>query len=510
LYLKLQGSPVFLRAEKGSSLNIEVATEPPSSKEQSQGYETILADGFRGLKSIIVNSSKIYVAEAIINGSIYSLTVDGKNLRVIVENLKLPNALATDSKSLYWGEYGTDCGWETAELKKIILATGKIDDLAKTPDRPWQNANGVYSITLSPSCVYYLCESCGIPVRVPTNGGPIEYFWNGTMGDWGTWPPLRTIGQAHAVLATESNLYWSVGRDIYTRPTADNGLITILTSFPEWWSGKDNDYIPSMVMDSEYIYFVHILGGFVRKVPLTGGDVVTLAQGLSYPNSIAIDSNYIYWSELGFHSAGGSIKRMPKEGGAITTLIDGLGEVGGIVLDNDYVYWTEGDSVKKIAKDVAAPSFSPTISLNRTETLLGHAIAITGQLNSTVVVSNVTLQCSLDNGKTWSLLAGLTTDHNGSFSYNWKPQEEGKYLVRAVWNPSIRYQEVMAESVLIVAAGDLNLDGTVNILDIFIVAQAFGSKPGDTNWNVVADIEKNGIIDILDIFVVAREYGKIA
>jgi hypothetical protein len=56
--------------------------------------------------------------------------------------------------------------------------------------------------------------------------------------------------------------------------------------------------------------------------------------------------------------------------------------------------------------------------------------------------------------------------------------------------------------------GDLNEDGKVNILDIFIVAQAFGSKPGDTNWNVVADIDKNGIIDILDIFAVAREYGR--
>ena len=55
---------------------------------------------------------------------------------------------------------------------------------------------------------------------------------------------------------------------------------------------------------------------------------------------------------------------------------------------------------------------------------------------------------------------------------------------------------------------DINKDGTVNILDIFIVAQAFGSKPGDPNWNAVADLDNNGIINILDVFAIARDYGK--
>jgi hypothetical protein len=55
---------------------------------------------------------------------------------------------------------------------------------------------------------------------------------------------------------------------------------------------------------------------------------------------------------------------------------------------------------------------------------------------------------------------------------------------------------------------DLNKDGTINILDIFIVASAFGSRPGDLNWNSIADLDKNGIIDILDIFAVAQDYGK--
>jgi hypothetical protein len=56
--------------------------------------------------------------------------------------------------------------------------------------------------------------------------------------------------------------------------------------------------------------------------------------------------------------------------------------------------------------------------------------------------------------------------------------------------------------------GDINEDHVVNILDVFIVALAFGAKPGDTNWDIKADLDANGVIDILDVFAVARDYGK--
>jgi hypothetical protein len=55
---------------------------------------------------------------------------------------------------------------------------------------------------------------------------------------------------------------------------------------------------------------------------------------------------------------------------------------------------------------------------------------------------------------------------------------------------------------------DLNVDGTVNIMDIFIVAMAFGSKPGDPNWNQIADINNDSTVNILDIFGVAWDFGK--
>ncbi len=55
---------------------------------------------------------------------------------------------------------------------------------------------------------------------------------------------------------------------------------------------------------------------------------------------------------------------------------------------------------------------------------------------------------------------------------------------------------------------DLNKDGVVNILDITVVARAFGAKPGDNNWNAIADLDGNGEINILDITKVAKDYGK--
>lgn len=54
---------------------------------------------------------------------------------------------------------------------------------------------------------------------------------------------------------------------------------------------------------------------------------------------------------------------------------------------------------------------------------------------------------------------------------------------------------------------DLNFDGSVDILDILIVAKAFGAKPGDPNWNPIADVNKDNIVDIFDLVVVATHFG---
>ncbi len=58
--------------------------------------------------------------------------------------------------------------------------------------------------------------------------------------------------------------------------------------------------------------------------------------------------------------------------------------------------------------------------------------------------------------------------------------------------------------------GDVNGDCVVNIFDLAAVGLAYGSQPGDTNWNPNTDVHPiggNGVINIFDLATVGLNYG---
>ena len=58
--------------------------------------------------------------------------------------------------------------------------------------------------------------------------------------------------------------------------------------------------------------------------------------------------------------------------------------------------------------------------------------------------------------------------------------------------------------------GDINRDGIVDIFDVVILANAFGSKVGDPNWNPDADLNNDDIVDIFDVVTIATNFGATA
>jgi parallel beta-helix repeat protein len=56
--------------------------------------------------------------------------------------------------------------------------------------------------------------------------------------------------------------------------------------------------------------------------------------------------------------------------------------------------------------------------------------------------------------------------------------------------------------------GDLNDDTKVNLEDLVLLALAYGSKPGDSNWNPNADIDGDGVVGKSDLAILAQHYGE--
>jgi len=57
---------------------------------------------------------------------------------------------------------------------------------------------------------------------------------------------------------------------------------------------------------------------------------------------------------------------------------------------------------------------------------------------------------------------------------------------------------------------DVNRDGKVDIVDLYIVAKAFGSKTGEPRYRFEADVNRDGQVNISDLYAVARDFGKKA
>jgi len=56
--------------------------------------------------------------------------------------------------------------------------------------------------------------------------------------------------------------------------------------------------------------------------------------------------------------------------------------------------------------------------------------------------------------------------------------------------------------------GDLNRDGKINDEDVKILLKALNSRPGDPNWNPLADLDFDGWVGPNDILMLSDNYGK--
>lgn len=62
--------------------------------------------------------------------------------------------------------------------------------------------------------------------------------------------------------------------------------------------------------------------------------------------------------------------------------------------------------------------------------------------------------------------------------------------------------------VVVTIPGDINGDFKVSLQDLASLANAYGSRPGDANWNPNADIDWNNYAGLSDLAILANHYGQ--
>jgi len=120
---------------------------------------------------------------------------------------------------------------------------------------------------------------------------------------------------------------------------------------------------------------------------------------------------------------------------------------------------------------------------------------------SYVTIPKTLLWC--DNPEQWQVWANMTLiedrrileDTNSTFLY-------------FDYNHSILEVQIKGVHAISSFPADLNIDGTVDIFDVVVVANAFGSTQGYSNWNPLADLNNDDVVDIFDVVLLAKNFGK--
>jgi len=158
-----------------------------------------------------------------------------------------------------------------------------------------------------------------------------------------------------------------------------------------------------------------------------------------------------------------------------------------------------------------------------------HDIAITDVSPSKTVVClgyNITVHVALKNNGNYTepfivwtfcgLRQNITLPANTSITINYtfstSKLKKGTYKVWAYVpmpddarpNDNIR----VGTTFLVTIVGDINADGIVDIEDIYKIALAYGTTPGQAGYDPNLDINADGIIDIEDIYIAALHYGE--
>jgi hypothetical protein len=227
---------------------------------------------------------------------------------------------------------------------------------------------GAYGVVVDDTFVYYTQPSIGRVMRLPLSGGaplplaktkePLHLasdgkslYWSESEGNGqiirldlvdGAKPITLIDGQTkpRSIAVRDGWVYWTDVTDGTLLRTLDHltgpvdGAVRTASRLASGVASPSD-----LFLLGAYAY-VPDGNGFIRRVPLEGGDLETVANAQGLPYGIATDGTTIFWTTQG---AGGSIFSAPLDGAGVvppTRVVGGQADPHFVVVTRDNVFWT--------------------------------------------------------------------------------------------------------------------------------------------------------------------------
>ena len=164
-------------------------------------------------------------------------------------------------------------------------------------------------------------------------------------------------------------------------------------------------------------------------------------------------------------------------------------------------------TMQSLIASITGPPMPPTI-VNGTINLQDFEAPLSSQ--------TVTLYLRPAAGGSLTAIPGVALGNDGSYSFS--TTLCGRYQVLAKGSHWLRKQFVGTVDLLGAPVsgvnfslfnGDCNNDNEVNIGDFGVLSAAFGSSPGDGNWNAMADLNGDESVDIGDFAILSSNFGRV-
>jgi hypothetical protein len=237
-------------------------------------------------------------------GRIMRVPVSGGAPVALATGLDQPRSLATDGASLYWTQG---------------VGQGKIMRLDLTP--------GAKPIAL--------CDGQAQPRAIAVQGG-VVYWTDITDGTILSTPDHLTVSaDAGSADAADAGADAAAAADATADVDASADADARSNLPPPTLLASGLKVPTDLLLVGDFAYAPD-QNGHIRRVPLAGGPLETVADVDGAPYGVATDGALIYWTKIGVD---GGLFSTPLGGGAITSIVGGQIDPHFIAVTPEQIYW---------------------------------------------------------------------------------------------------------------------------------------------------------------------------